>query len=317
MIISPATRPTSTETPAIALAGTATIIQSQTSLAEFTTYRVGGKAEWYAAPRSSEDLMAVLAWFQGQDLPLTFLGAGSNLLISDHGLPGLVLSTRYLRQSRFNEDQCLITVAAGEPIAKVGWQAAKRGWQGLEWAVGIPGTVGGAVVMNAGAHNQCTAETLVEATVMDTNGNLEILSNEQLGFSYRTSNLQKHLGDRLVVDATFRLTPGFTREEIMAHTTRNLHQRKSTQPYDKPNCGSVFRNPTPLYSARLIEELGLKGYRLGGAEVSQRHANFIVNIDNARAQDVFDLIFHVQGEVEKHHGILLEPEVKMLGNFNR
>lgn len=317
MIISPAPRPTPMETPAIALAGTATIIQPQTNLAEFTTYRVGGKAEWYAAPRSLEDLGAVLAWFQGQGLPLTFLGAGSNLLISDQGIAGLVLSTRYLRQSKFDEEQGLITVAAGEPIAKVGWQCAKRGWQGLEWAVGIPGTVGGAVVMNAGAHNQCTAETLVKATVMAPNGSLEVLTNQQLGFSYRTSHLQKHLGDRLVVDATFQLTPGFTREEIMARTTRNLHQRKSTQPYDKPNCGSVFRNPTPLYSARLIEELGLKGYRIGGAEVSQRHANFIVNIDNAKAQDVFDLIFHVQGQVEKHHGILLEPEVKMLGDFTR
>jgi UDP-N-acetylmuramate dehydrogenase len=144
---------------------------------------------------------------------------------------------------------------------------------------------------------------------------LEILTNEQLGFSYRTSNLQKQLGDRLVVEATFQLDQGFTREEIMEKTTRNLHQRKSTQPYDKPNCGSVFRNPKPLYSARLIEELGLKGYRIGGAEVSQRHANFIVNIDNAKAQEVFDLIFYVQGQVEKHHGILLEPEVKMIGKF--
>ena len=314
MIISPATRPTPTEYTAIALGGTA-VIQPQTSLAEFTTYRVGGKAEWYAAPRSLEDLTAILEWLHSRDLPLTFLGAGSNLLISDHGIPGLVVSTRYFRHSSFDETKGLITVAAGEPIAKVGWQAAKRGWKGLEWAVGIPGTVGGAVVMNAGAHNQCTAETLVSATVINPDGSLEILTNEQLGFSYRTSNLQKQFGDRLVVEATFQLDQGFTRDEIMEQTSRNLHQRKSTQPYDKPNCGSIFRNPTPLYSARLIEELGLKGYRIGGAEVSQRHANFIVNIDNAKAQDVFNLIFHVQGEVEKHHGILLEPEVKMIGKF--
>ncbi len=311
MIISP----TPTNHSAIAL-GEKAVIQPQTSLAEFTTYRVGGRAEWYAAPRSREDLTAVLEWLQSRNLPLTFLGAGSNLLISDHGIPGLVISTRYFRQSSFDEEQGLITVAAGEPIAKIGWQAAKRGWKGLEWAVGIPGTVGGAVVMNAGAHNQCTAETLVSATVINPDGSLEILTNEQLGFSYRTSNLQKQFGHCLVVEATFQLNQGFSREEIMAQTTRNLHQRKSTQPYDKPNCGSVFRNPTPLYSARLIEELGLKGYRIGGAEVSRLHANFIVNIDNAKAQDVFNLIFHVQGEVEKHHGILLEPEVKMIGKFN-
>ena len=315
MIISPATRPTPTQYEAIALGGTDLVIEPQKSLAEFTTYRVGGKAEWYAAPRSVADLMAVMAWWQTQDLPLTFLGAGSNLLVSDQGLSGLIISTRYLRKGQFDEEQGLITMAAGEPIAKVGWQAAKRGWQGLDWAVGIPGTVGGAVVMNAGAHNQCTAETLVSATVMNADGSLTVLRNEDLKFSYRTSALQAD--PRLVIEATFQLTPGFGRDEIMAQTTRNLHQRKSSQPYDKPNCGSVFRNPTPQFAARLIEELGLKGFRIGGAEVSQRHANFIVNIDKAQAQDVFNLIFHVREQVERHHNLLLEPEVKMLGHFNR
>ncbi|MFM1842241.1 MAG: hypothetical protein RLZZ490_977 [Cyanobacteriota bacterium] len=315
MIISPATRPTPTPYAAIALEGTDLVIEPQKSLAELTTYRVGGTAEWYAAPRSLSDLTAVMAWWQTQRLPLTFLGAGSNLLISDQGLPGLVISTRYLRRGTFDDHQGLITMAAGEPIAKVGWQAAKRGWKGLDWAVGIPGTVGGAVVMNAGAHNQCTAETLVSATVMNADGSLTVLRNEDLGFSYRTSVLQAD--PRFVVEATFQLTPGFEREEIMAQTTRNLHQRKSTQPYDKPNCGSVFRNPTPRFAARLIEELGLKGFRIGGAEVSHRHANFIVNIDRAKAQDVFNLIFHVREQVEVHHGLQLEPEVKMLGQFAR
>ncbi|MEB3227671.1 MAG: UDP-N-acetylmuramate dehydrogenase, partial [Synechocystis sp.] len=276
MIIAPATRPTPTRYQAIALDGTDLVIETQKSLAEFTTYRVGGNAEWYAAPRSLADLTAVMAWWQTQQCPLTVLGAGSNLLISDHGLPGLVISTRYLRRGSFDEANGLITMAAGEPLAKVGWQAAKRGWKGLDWAVGIPGTVGGAVVMNAGAHNQCTAETLVRATVMNPDGSLTVLRNEDLGFSYRTSTLQAD--PRLVVDATFQLLPGCGRDEIMTQTTRNLHQRKSTQPYDKPNCGSVFRNPSPRFAARLIEELGLKGFRIGGAEVSHRHANFIVNI---------------------------------------
>lgn len=291
------------------------MIRPEISLAEFTTYRVGGPAQWYGAPRSLADLAAAMAWGHGQNLPITFLGAGSNLLISDRGIPGLVISTRYLRQSHFDQEQGRITVAAGEPIAKVGWQAAKRGWKGLEWGVGIPGTVGGAVVMNAGAHNQCTAETLVSATVVKPDGGLEILTNAELEFSYRTSKLQQQFRHYLVVEATFQLQPGFTREEVMAHTTRNLHQRKSSQPYDKPNCGSIFRNPSPRYAAQLIEGLGLKGHRLGGAEVSRKHANFIVNIDHAKAQDVFDLIFYVQGQVQAHHGIKLEPEVKMIGEF--
>lgn len=313
MIISPATRPTPLAPEAIALEGTDLVIERDKSLAEFTTYRVGGNAEFYAAPRSVADLQAIMDWRRSHNLPLTVLGAGSNLLISDQGLPGLVIATRYLRQGQFDENQGLITMAAGEPIAKIGWQAAKRGWKGLDWAVGIPGTVGGAVVMNAGAHNQCAAETLVNATVMNADGSLITLTNEQLGFSYRTSVLQAD--PRLVVAATFQLTPGFTRDEIMTQTTHNLHRRKSTQPYDKPNCGSVFRNPTPQFAARLIEGLGLKGYRIGGAEVSQLHANFIVNVAQAKAQDVYNLIFHVQDQVERHHGLLLEPEVKMLGQF--
>jgi len=290
------------------------LIQGQVSLADYTTYRVGGAAEWYTAPRNRQELLAAFEWLAGKDLPLTLLGAGSNLLISDHGIPGLVLSTRYLRQSYFDEGQGQITVAAGEPIAKVAWQAAKRGWKGLEWAVGIPGTIGGAVVMNAGAHNQCTAETLVSATVMTPDGQLKVLSRADLGFAYRTSCLQG--SQQLVIEATFQLTPGFERDMVLAQTTQNLHQRKNSQPYDKPSCGSVFRNPTPQYAARLIEHLGLKGYRIGGAEVSQRHANFILNASNAKAQDIFNLICHVQAQVEAHCALLLEPEVKILGQFS-
>lgn len=292
----------------------APLIQGQVSLADHTTYRVGGAAEWYTAPRNRQELLAAFEWLADKNLPLTLLGAGSNLLISDQGIPGLVLSTRYLRQSYFDQTQAQITVAAGEPIAKVAWQAAKRGWKGLEWAVGIPGTIGGAVVMNAGAHNQCTAETLISATVMTAEGHLQVLSRQELGFAYRTSALQG--GSQLVIEATFQLAPGFEREAILAQTTQNLHQRKNSQPYDKPSCGSVFRNPTPQYAARLIEHLGLKGYRIGGAEVSQRHANFILNASNAKAQDIFNLICHVQAQVAAHCSLLLEPEVRILGQFS-
>ncbi len=313
MIISPSTRPTPSSYEAIPLGQRGLEIQPQVALAPSTTYRVGGAAEWYATPRDFGQLCEVMAWYNTQQIPLMILGAGSNLLISDHGLPGLVINTRYLRSREFDEDRGLITVAAGMPVAKIGWQAAKRGWRGLEWAVGIPGTVGGAVVMNAGAHNQCTAQTLISVKVMHPDGSIEVLTNEQLGFAYRTSILQ---GDcRVVIEATFQLETGFTRDEVMTQTTHNLHHRKSTQPYDKPSCGSVFRNPKPLYAAKLIEGLGLKSFRIGGAEVSQQHANFIVNIDNAKAQDVRDLIFYVREQVSAHHNVEMETEVKLLGEF--
>ncbi|MDJ0597550.1 MAG: UDP-N-acetylmuramate dehydrogenase [Crocosphaera sp.] len=298
----------------IELSGTKGKIYPNVSLASHTSYRVGGQAQWYAAPRNWDELQETFEWFQKQDLPLMLLGAGSNLLISDRGIEGLVLSTRYLRHRRYDEETGRVTVAAGQPIVSVAWQAAKRGWSGLEWAVGIPGTVGGAVVMNAGAHNQCTADSLVSAVVVSPNGKVETLTKEDLNYSYRTSALQG--GQRLVIEATFQLQPGFSREAVTTTTQDNLWKRKSSQPYDKPSCGSVFRNPSPYAAGWLIEQLGLKGYRVGDAEVSQRHANFILNCGQAKAEDIFRLIHHVQEKVQSHWSLLLEPEVKILGEFS-
>ncbi len=301
-----------TESP-IELSGTNCLIYPQVSLGSLTTYRVGGLAQWYAAPQDWESIQATFEWLQKQDLPLTLLGAGSNLLVSDRGIPGLVLSTRYLRHRDFDVQQGLITAGAGEPIARLAWSAAKRGWRGLEWAVGIPGTVGGAVVMNAGAHQQAVEDCLVSLLVVSPEGKLEKLTKEQLNYTYRHSALQ---GDRrLVIEATFQLQPGFERNEVMATTNYNLKQRKNSQPYDRPSCGSVFRNPSPYAAGWLIEQIGLKGHRIGGAEVSQRHANFILNCGQAKAQDIFQLIRHVQAQVEYHWSILLEPEVKIIGEF--
>ncbi|MDB9426096.1 UDP-N-acetylmuramate dehydrogenase [Microcystis aeruginosa CS-564/01] len=290
------------------------MIKTSVSLADFTSYRVGGRAQWYAEPVNLEELREVFAWWQSQDLPLTVLGAGSNLLISDRGLPGLVLNTRHLRSSRFDAETATITAAAGEPLPKIAWRAAKRGWRGLEWAVGIPGTVGGAVVMNAGAHTSCVADRLVRALVLNPDGQLETLSKEDLNYSYRSSSLQ---GDQcLVIEATFQLEATDNREEIMTITTHNLRHRKSTQPYDRPSCGSVFRNPKPQYAGALIEEMGLKGYQIGGAQVSELHANFILNIGSAKASDILRLIRHVQEQVFDRWSLWLEPEVKVLGEFD-
>lgn len=303
---------TQTHAP-ILLPGDNGAIAPNIPLADLTSYRVGGLAQWYAAPRNWQGLQATFEWLQGQDLPLTLLGAGSNLLISDHGLAGLVLSTRHFRHSHLHRETGQIVVGAGEPIPRLAWLAAKQGWRGLEWAVGIPGTVGGAVVMNAGAHNQSVSNCLVSAKVVSPNGQVEVLTPADLHYSYRTSALQ---GDRrVVIEATFQLQTGFSRQEVMAVTDQNLKQRKSSQPYDKPSCGSVFRNPKPHAAGWLIEQLGLKGYRIGKAEVSYRHANFILNCGGAKAADIFRLIRHVQEQVASHWSLLLEPEVKFLGDF--
>lgn len=241
------------------------------------------------------------------------MGAGSNLLISDQGLPGLVISTRYLRQRTFDPVTCQVTAYAGESLPKLAWQAAKQGWSGLEWAVGIPGTVGGALVMNAGAHGGCTADVLTEVHALDRDGTIQVLKPEHMAFQYRSSILQQ--SPRPVLLGVFQLHANQSAEQVKATTQSHLDHRLSTQPYDWPSCGSVFRNPLPRTAGWLIEQSGLKGYSLGGAQVAQKHANFILNSGNATATDIFNLIHYVQQKVEENWSLLLKPEVKMLGKF--
>ena len=290
-------------------------IRSAVSLKGLTTWKVGGLAEWYLEPRNLAALQIGLAWAHQRDLPITLIGAGSNLLISDRGLAGLVICTRHLRHvdPKFDPETRSMTADAGKMLASLAWQAARRGWVGMEWAAGIPGTVGGAVVMNAGAHGHSTQEILVSTEVLNTDGSIEILTNQDLNYSYRTSNLQG--GSRLVLSAKFQLPAIENPEAVKERTFRDLEQRHGKQPYDRPSCGSVFRNPKPQYAAALIEELGLKGYRIGDAEVSTLHANFIINRQDATASQIRELIYYVQSRVKQAYSIELEPEVKMLGQF--
>ncbi|BAY26565.1 UDP-N-acetylenolpyruvoylglucosamine reductase [Calothrix sp. NIES-2100] len=301
------------ESSVIYLPGTDCVIKSQASLSAYTSYRVGGAAQWYTAPRNLTALQAGLKYAKERDIPVTVVGAGSNLLVSDRGLPGLVIATRHLRYSYFDPETGQLTVAAGESIPSLAWQAADLGWEGLEWAVGIPGTVGGAVVMNAGAHSSCTAEMLVSAQVLSPDGTLETVTAADLNYSYRTSKLQG--SDRIVTQATFQLRPGADPAKVFAATKQHKQHRLSTQPYNFPSCGSVFRNPKPHSAGWLIEQTGLKGFQIGGAQVAQLHANFIVNRGGAKASDIFCLIRHIQHQVQDRWSILLEPEVKMLGEF--
>jgi UDP-N-acetylmuramate dehydrogenase len=289
----------------------------EVSLRKLTTWKVGGFAEWYLEPKTIAEAQIGMSWAKKCGFPITIIGAGSNLLISDKGLPGLVICTRHLHyaENQFDSETGVLTVDAGKMVGNIAWLAARRGWSGLEWAAGIPGTVGGAVVMNAGAHTHSTEEILVSTEVLNADGSIEVLTNKDLNYSYRTSNLQ---GDaRLVISATFQLKEAGSPEEIKSRTFRDLEKRHSKQPYDRPSCGSVFRNPEPLYAAALIEGLGLKGYRIGDAEVSTLHSNFIINRKEATASDIHELIYYVQSQVQQHHGIELEPEVKMLGDFSK
>ena len=287
-------------------------MRSNVPLADFTTWRVGGPAQWLLEPTSVNDTLEALQWAKQNHLPCRVIGAGSNLLIHDDGLPGLTLSLRKLQGATVDANSGVVEALAGEPLPTLARRAARAGLKGLAWSVGIPGTVGGAAVMNAGAQGGCTADCLESVQVAPLHGGESFeLSCEQLSFDYRHSRLQE---DELVVlSARFRLDPGHDPEEIIRITSGNLSHRTSTQPYTQPSCGSVFRNPEPLKAGRLIEGLGLKGSRIGGAQVSTLHANFIVNTGAATAADIDALIQHVQQQVEAAHAVRLHPEVKRLG----
>ncbi|MFS8885919.1 UDP-N-acetylmuramate dehydrogenase [Synechococcus sp. H70.2] len=281
-------------------------------LAPLTTFRVGGKAEWYCEPGSNRELQQCLAWARTQGIPVTLLGAGSNLLISDAGLRGLVIHTRRLRGLQLLEGG-RIWAAAGEPLVNLARVAAKQGWSGLEWAIGIPGTLGGAVVMNAGAHGRAMADVLVEVQILDEDQKPCRLEPAALQFGYRRSRLQDL--PWTVIGATLQLIPGRDPAQVQWETQRNLNQRLSSQPYHLPSCGSVFRNPETYPAGWLIEQAGLKGYRIGGAQISERHANFILNCGQASASDIYRLIRLAQEKVYQQWSILLEPEVRILGSF--
>jgi UDP-N-acetylmuramate dehydrogenase len=283
-------------------------IHPQVALAKFTTWKVGGPAQWAIEPTNIEETQTAITWAKENNLPITFLGAGSNLLIGDTGLPGLVIITRHLRwiETKFDADLCQIEVGAGKMIGSLAWQAARKGWTKLEWAAGIPGTVGGAVVMNAGAHGSSMQDVLVSAQVLDTAGKIVNLQPAELNYSYRHSNLQG--SELLVVSATLQLSAAESAAVVVGKT-------HTTQPYDQPSCGSVFRNPLPQFSAKLIQDTGLKGYKIGGAEVSEMHANFIINCGDATATDIFQLIYYVKQQVKAKWDVDLETEVKMMGEF--
>ena len=292
------------------------LLRPQVPLAGYTTWKVGGPAEWLAEPTDLEQLSSLMAWAQQRQMPWRVIGAGSNLLISDAGLPGLTLCLRKLQGMSVDATTGVVEALAGEPIPTLARQAARSGLHGLEWAVGIPGTVGGATVMNAGAQGGCTADCLMSVKVIDAKaegdaGTMRTLTNDALAFAYRHSVLQDSA--LMVVSARFQLEPGHDPKELSRITSSNLNHRTTTQPYQWPSCGSVFRNPEPHKAGQLIEALGLKGRRIGGAEVSTVHANFIVNTGNATANDILALIELVQQEVQRSHGIALHPEVKRLG----
>jgi len=278
-------------------------------LANHTTWRIGGPADLLIQPKDKASLKTALQILHRHKVPWNVIGRGSNLLVRDGGIRGAVLKVAEgLSHCEFKGEE--VCVGAGYSMIRLAVETGKMGLTGMEFAGGIPGTVGGAVYMNAGAHGSDLSRILIEAEILFENGECKVLTNEELSFSYRTSLLQKQKG--IVLEARFQLRAG-DRKEIAATLAANKDRRRLTQPLQMPCAGSVFRNPPGDHAGRLIEAAGLKGYRIGGAQVSEKHSNFIVNCGGATATDVLTLINHVRSTILEKNGVDLHPEVLVVG----
>lgn len=282
-------------------------------LARYTTLRVGGNANRLCQPHTVDELIELVSELNQKGEPWFILGGGSNLLISSAGFKGTVVRTTNLTEIRSPEPGVL-EAAAGARLPHIAKEAAKQGLSGLEFAVGIPGTVGGGVIMNAGAHGSCMSNILVSATVLDTTtGEVKTIAKEDLDFTYRRCKLDplKHV----VVSAKFRMEQG-SPETIKAKTRENEEYRLRTQPINFPNAGSTFKNPEPTRTAGfLLDKSGAKELKEGQAAVSSLHANFVINLGGATSQDVTGLLKRMQECVHKEFDVQLHPEWKILGHF--
>lgn len=286
-------------------------VKLQEPMKKHTTFRIGGPADYYLCPHSVRELQAVLHICRGEKLPFFILGNGSNLLVSDKGYRGAVIQL-WKNMSEIERTGTRIRAQAGALLSKIAATALEDGLTGMEFAAGIPGTLGGAVVMNAGAYGGEMKDIIKEVQVMDQEGNLLNLPAEKLELGYRTSIIKKK--DYIVLSAVLELEPG-DREEIRAKMDDLKERRVSKQPLELPSAGSTFKRPEGYFAGKLIMDAGLRGFSVGGAQISEKHCGFVVNKGNATAEDVTDLIREVQEKVKERFGVELEPEVKFLGEF--
>lgn len=286
------------------------VIKENEPLANHTTMKIGGPADLFIEPSSIEQLQKSLEAINKYKMKWRAIGRGSNLLVSDSGIDGIVIKLGKGLDTLKIDDE-IVKVGAGFSLIHLATSISRMGLSGLEFASGIPGSVGGAVYMNAGAHGSDISKVLKRALILFEDGKLEWVDNEEMEFSYRTSILQKKRPG-IVVEAIFQLKKG-NREEIVAAMQKNKDYRKETQPWNFPCAGSIFRNPLPLYAGKLIQDAGLKGYKLGGAQISEMHGNFIINTGNATAKDVMNLIQLIKDTIYEKYGVKLETEVEIIG----
>lgn len=287
-------------------------IKRNESMKNHTTFQIGGPADYFVVPQSGKEIQAVLTLCKKEEVPFYIIGNGSNLLVGDKGYRGVILQIGGGMSQISLEDKGRVRAGSGVLLSKLAQEIAGYELTGFEFASGIPGSLGGAVCMNAGAYGGEMKDVVYEATVVDDKNQIRVLSNEELNFSYRKSRVQEQ--GYVVVDAVFALQPG-NKEEIVARMADLNGRRREKQPLELPSAGSTFKRPEGYFAGKLIDDAGLRGFRLGGAAVSVKHCGFVVNLEDATAADVRELIRQVDQRVFAQAGVHLEPEVRMIGEF--
>ena len=282
------------------------------NLSSYTTIQVGGIAEYFAEPRSIYEFFNLIKWSKSKNQKCQIIGAGSNLLINNIFIKGLVICTKKMKSFIIEPYSGVVEAESGVMLPTLSNCLAKKGLQGGEWAIGIPGTLGGAIYMNAGTRDVSIAKNLISVKVIN-NKTLETFEIEKkdINFEYRFSSFQTN--NLAIISAKLNFEPNRNIENLIKTTKNNLKLKTETQPYHLPTFGSVFKNPKNHYAAKLIEDMGLKGFKIGGAEISTMHANFIINNSSASSKDIFELITVIQQKVLQKKGIYLQPEVRMIG----
>lgn len=280
-------------------------VRCKEPMALHTSFRIGGPAELFVLPKSVEELTEALACIRQAQMEVHILGRGSNLLVNDEGLAGAVISTEQLAGSSIEGD--VIQAYAGESLTALARKAAEHGLSGLEFAYGIPGSVGGAVVMNAGAYGGEMKDVLTSAQVLTPDGEIRELELPELAFGYRTSCIEER--GYIVLSAVMKLVRK-PAEEIRAVMNRNMEARKEKQPLEYPSAGSTFKRPQGYFAGKLIMDAGLRGFMVGGAQISEKHCGFVINREHAAAAEVQELIRYVQQRVKEQYGVELECEVR-------
>ncbi len=283
-------------------------VKTEEPMKKHTTFRIGGPAQYYVTPADGEAVAAVVGLCKTEGVPYYVIGNGSNLLVSDEGWRGVILSTERLCRCQVQGNR--VRAGAGVLLSRMAKAAREQSLTGFEFAAGIPGTLGGALVMNAGAYGSEMKDVLVSAMVLAPDGTIHRKAAEELELGYRTSCIPRE--GYVVLEAEVELAPG-DGDAIQARMDDLAYQRKSKQPLEYPSAGSTFKRPAGYFAGKLIDDAGLRGFQVGGAQVSQKHCGFVINKDQATAQDVMELCQAVKDKVMECFGVELEMEVRRLG----